>query len=548
MAFNATGFAHEFHMLAEISLNNTIIRVADEDISIHVSNATGYFFEGRVVGGGQIRRSLGNMLEGKEVLDTYPLSVDNSDLVPQDWIKNYDFRNKRTKIWVGAGKNLSDYEIKMDGRVVFPAGISWDERLATFTIADRRIRERRNLPPAGDIWHPTKNFFFQNMEAKSVGKFRPVVYGDWSTNAEGGNIIKVPTAAIDEISFNFQIAGHGLKQIERIFKNAVEFSLDDTSQILNYDETDATFQFHWLQLYDPQTEIVTANVQGHQTINGTLIENPIDVLKHIQTAYQGLTSTDLDVTAYHTASQILRNVKVRRFIDSTTNTEELISELLLESNVDLRFVGGKYSPKVRSLEPETETLPVFHDFDILTDAEDVAQFSVDRDQDRVFANSFRSQFQFDPTNALYRQEYSNQATATVAEVGEIEREMTFNWLYRKEDVRARVQQEIILFSEESDNVQFNAGPRMLKQNLADQIQLTFNIYEKKPLQIRQADVDLNNFSTRVRAYDIKDLQLGLWNESASSWSSELTYLGFWSDDSGFASPSDSSSFNVSRWA
>ena len=122
----------------------------------------------------------------------------------------------------------------------------------------------------------------------------------------------------------------------------------------------------------------------------------------------------------------------RSYVNERVSTEILVGELINESSLDMRFVGGKYSPKFRSLDLITERTQYF-DSDITIDRSETASFSVEHDPDRFYANKVTTKYNYDPTYGVYLGTYIRELTTEIANVSTvIERPMTFNWYYMKD--------------------------------------------------------------------------------------------------------------------
>ena len=552
MAYSASGKSGEYHMLVEFVLDSTTLRYADEDVSIQQSNATGFFYAGRILGGGMLVRDLGTFLEPHETIQNFDVGVDNSDGHAQGLINQHTFANRRVRIWLGEGIRKSQYSEVFTGFVAHPNGISWDEDAATFTVIDQRVRHRKLLP-AGRFITDT----YPNVEAKGKNQPIPIVYGDWGESAGSGNgSITIPVICTDMTTAQkrFKISAHGIKSLDRVLKNAVALSL--STQVNNICLSDGTFRIATAVSYSGTADTISVNCKGIQTINGTLIEKPMDVMRSIQTAWLGLTATDLNITAYHDAQNTsgTDDELVRRFINTELSSEQLAKELLNESQIDMRFAGGKYSPKYRTLDIDS-TRKDFRDFDIMLadETNEKADFAVQKDPSRFYANKVRSTFRYDPINAIYDGSYSRQITAAVASASAvIERQMEFNWYYRTTETELRVDRELATYTTEPVNITFRSGPRALMLNLADQIDVTYNIFDDAPMQIRRIETDLLTMTSRLSGYNLFMLGIGHWTAStAPTWNAaskaERDSQGFWCDANGYASASDSSSLLISKW-
>jgi len=543
MAFNASGKSGEFHYLAEMFLDGTTIYAADEDLSIQVSNTTGQFYEGRLPVQGTIRRSLGTFLEPKETVSSLDLVFDDRDGKIRGILTEYIVANRSVDVWVGEGTSKANYSLVFPGVVAHPSGVSWDDETATFTIIDKRVKVRKVLPLNK---YTTDNLPF--VEDRAINLSIPIVYGDFSSAAD--NQCQVRAWCIDTSAAKFQVADHGLLSIDRYLKNAIRLS---SSSIRNVSLSQGTFELTGVA-YDATNDIVSVNCQGLHTINNTLIETPIGCARHIYTAYMGLTGSDLNGTAFHEVDVETGSDKVRSVINADLSTETILGGLLSEAAIDMRFVGSQYSPKARNLDL-VSARQTFRESDIVigNDLQEKALFRVSRDPDRISANKVRTRYAYSAIDAQYLGSFTHQLTSAVENVSAVlERPIDFDWYYRDQDTQTRAQREVAMFSTEPTQIEMTVTSRAILGNLADQIDLVYNVFDGEVLQIRDMELDLAAMVVRIGALKFLDLGAGRWTlDTAPDWSSsnasDKSQSGYWLDANGYADPSDSTSRNISRW-
>jgi hypothetical protein len=541
MAFNASSSSGEYHYLVEFLLDSTTLCYAEEDLSIQISNATGHFYEGRLPESGTLSRGLGSFLEAKETIETFQVVLDNRDGAIEQHIQNFEFANRNVNIWLGEGVSKSNYSLVFPGFVAHPNGIGWDEDSATFTVVDRQLKDRKVLPAEK---YSTDDF--SNLSKGASGTSIPIVYGNFASSIGGG--VAVPAVCTDMSQANkpFKIAGHRVKGIDRVLKNGLVVNF------INVSLDNASFELNSLA-YSSTNDTVSANCQGMENANGTLIELPHRVLENIYTSYMGVTSTELNSTAFDRLDVNISE-SCRSVINSQLSTETITGELRNEASIDMRFVEGKYSPKFRSLDVDADRTNFFDVDIVLADVQrDKAEFSVTKDPNRVYANKISSRYNYDPVYSQYLGAYTKQLSTAVAAVSAtIERPMNFNWFYKKAETEARVDRELITFGTEPLNVNIALTSRGLLRNLADQIDLTYNVFDDRTFQIRAIETDLASMTTRIQATDVFLLGVGRWTlDTASGWASasktERDSEGFWSLDSGYVATGDNSSLNKSLW-
>ena len=540
MAFNATAKSSEYHYLVEFLLDSTTLRFADSDISIQHSNTTGYFYEGRLPESGTLSRSLSSFIEPKETLQSFDVKLDNTDEKIQEYIDSFTFANRNVNIWLGEGESKNDYSIVFPGFVAHPAGVEWDEDSAKITVIDRRLKDRRILPE--------KDFTaldFPNLQRNASGLSIPIIYGDYSSAA--ANAISVQAYCISTTAANarFKVAGHRINSLDRVLQNGLVTAYQNVSL------EDATFEL--VGSYNFTNDLITANVKGYETSNGTLIETPQDVLKNVLTVDLSVDVENLNLTAFDLLDSSVTE-PVRRVINVDTTSEVLISELINESAIELRFVDGKYSPVFRLITDKSSSFDVYDSDIVLEDVDrDKADIVFRRDTQRTFTNKIRASYNFDPVFGTYLGDYEKTVTASTEEVSStIERPMTFNWLYEKDTVEARVQRELIQYSNKPTEVEVTISHKGLQKNLADVFSLNYNIFDDIPFQIRGMETDLSSMTTRIYGFGLAELKVGLWTDDTvpsyvSASDAEIASSGWWSTDLGYIVSGNSTTLNQSLW-
>jgi hypothetical protein len=386
------------------------------------------------------------------------------------------------------------------------------------------------------------------VEDKSKFKPIPLIYGNWSSAIAGS--VSVPVACSNTSTLQFKAAHHRIKSIDRYLKNGARIS---PSNVKNVSLSAATFQLSSLA-YNATDDVISINCQGLMTINSSLIEKPSDILRSLLNSYIGLTATDLNVTAFNTMniSGTISEV-ARRWIGSEVSSETLVQELLADAQADLRFVRGKYAPKYRSLDLAANRTDI-RDVDIAIDEQsEKAEFSVEMDPLRLYANRIRGRYRFDPVNDRYDIKYVVNATGQQANVSSIvERPMDLNWYYVQGDAETRISRELMIFSKEPVNIQARLTNRAMLLNLADQIDITYDVFNDRTVQIRKLETDLAGMTTRISGFNLFMIGVGRWTaDSAPNWNAasmvQRQEQGFWSNAAGYASASDGTSYLASRW-
>lgn len=497
MPLDATGLSGYVNYLVEITLDSTVLRYGFEDASVLTKveeTWSGAFYEGRIKSASALSRDLGTFLESREQIGTLALELDNSDGSIGTKLYNATIANKAVDVYVGEGYWKDGYTKVYVGAIDFPGGVEWNDEKATINIVDKRVKHRRILPLSEQVY---KKENYPNIEKRALTEPIPIVYGNWASNAASG--CSVPCVCIDTTIPKFKIAGHGIKSIDRYIQNAAVVS---PSNIANVSLAAATFEFDGLT-YDATSDTVSVNCQGIQTVNGTLIESPGGIYRNILTAYLGLTTSDFFEIAFTQLESETSGLVCRRYIDTQTESDVLIQQLMNECEIDTRFQYGLYSPKYRSLTNLSAPKDI-HVGDILTEQNgEVADFTIQLDPDRLYTNKVAARYQYDPVDAQFLSATTiSNATAMTRDQGTYERQMDFMWMWDKADIEPRINREISLFSEQPVFIEAKLGRRAILLNPADQIEVTYGPFVNENFQIRRIDSDFQNLSCRITAYNI----------------------------------------------
>ena len=189
---------------------------------------------------------------------------------------------------------------------------------------------------------------------------------------------------------------------------------------------------------------------------------------------------------------------------SRPRDEDVLKSTIQEYNVQFKFDQGEFDNFVSNIRflndviiRELDKPQVMWLEDITTDK---AAISFQRDTERTFANKVKASYNFDSVFGYYLGDYEQTVTSSVAAVSSVvERPMSFNWLYEKDDVVARVQRELVQYSVEPTEVTATVSHKLLQRDLADVFLLDYNIFDNRAFQIRRLDsnkqenMDINKF-------------------------------------------------------
>jgi hypothetical protein len=563
MAFTASGASGEFHYLAEVYLDGTTLRYADEDLSIRLWPTAGAFYEGRLPQSAVLVRDLGSFLEPKEVVSTYNMVIDNADSQVSPLLSTYTWANRPVRVYIGEGRDKANYSEIYRGNVAFPNGITRDQKSVQVTVVDSRLRYRKYIPPMETRFYDSTadsrpGTPYPKIELRNKAKPIPIVFGNWSSAAGSGasipcicidtNVTAAPYTPASEVK-KFKIAGHRIKSIDKFLWNAVRLSYK--TDLVSYASNGVSLSAGTFYLsgipYNATTDTVAVNCKGLVTANVSLVEKPGETLRTLLTSYVGLSATDLNVTAFHTldTTSDLSDYKLRRYLNGEESSETVIQELLNECACDMRFVRGKYSPKVRTLTQDSERL-AFREDDIVVRSEDeeVGDYRVEYDPDRFYVNHLVVKYDYDPINDTYQGAVVARTQAEISDAtAAVQRVMNFKWLHSSGGAIDRTIREISLYCVEPAVIETTFTRRATLLDLGDQIDLTYDSYNAYPFQVRHTELDLGNMTMKVRAYDLWANVLGKWTaDSAPAWTIATVngrkISGFFTDAAGLADPGD----------
>lgn len=537
MAFDPFALSKRFLIEVELDAAFTL-RVAKDDITM----ADGGTYLGVVASVPTLSRSAGALLDPRIVLPAMTITLHNTrrhdEPRIQDYLDAYTWANKPVALYLGQGETFADYDLIWEGVVQFPGGIYYDEEVATITVVDARAADARTLPTR--IYTKT---LYPNMEDQYVNTPIPLVYGDWTSGA--GNGAKVPCVQIDSsvgTGGKFKVADHALKQIATVYKNGSSVSFTGNASL---------GEFTLNVTYTPGTDVITAHVQGATsdgTTGGTLLQTAPDVLDDLLTTWLAVPTGRIDSAAFTAwAGSLTTDDYVRRVINTETDSNQLIAELLREGWADLSIEAGKYFPRYRAVIP-SGTLPSYREPDLVgRSGSSIKEFSVERDPDLIYCNEVASLYGYDPVAAVFTSRYDTENTGEITTVGSRKRRtMEFYWLYKALGVSNRSDKELYTFSVQPEVVNITVGPPALIEGPADQFRLIYNKYPDAdggtPFQIRDIAINPDAMTARIRAWNMGLLSGATWTEDGSvTWltatSTQRNSKGFWSDDNGFADTS-----------
>lgn len=511
----------EFHVLAVIELTDLTLRYADTNMSM----SDGNFYEGRLEAG-NLSRAFSCWTEPKQRQSTLAITLKDHDRTVRAFLDSFAWGLRPVKVYVGKGRALEDYTLDFDGIVKFPGGISYDDRRVRIQLRDARDRDTVTLPSGKYL---TVNY--PNLEEESIGRVKPIVYGDWSDTA-------IPCVCTDTTVNEFTAADHAIKAIVQAYKNGAAVS--------HTNENLAAASFR-ISSYDPENDTVTVRLQGKPDGDGNLITHPVDILLDLQENYIGIDAADIDTEAYDDLKEEISGFAARRFIGWwTALSDTLIEEIAAECGFDIIVENGKYTVKSRIPSQAYETL--YDETNVMA-----GSMAVEFDPEGLYSNRMMGDYDFDPVNSTYRNRYQADNTVEQAAAGQvISRTMRFCWLYQDSDVETMVERTMLLFSHEVRVVRFEGLGEAILTQLADRVGFTFANFTGRPLLVREIGKDFKSRSCEIAGYDVLSFASpGYWTGDdapayADATAEQRKSQGFFTDDDGCAEPGNEAS-KVSHW-
>lgn len=542
MAFDPTGSNREYRYYFKIELTGLTLYYSDEYFVLSDGTAV----DGRITNVSPLTRRAGPILDPRVEPPRMQLDLDNGETTAgetriQDLFDLYTWALRPVTLYIGQGTTAGNFEAVFTGVVQFPAGITYNDEMATVRVVDARAADARTLP-AGTY---TKTLY-ANMEDLYVNTPIPLVYGDWLSSVAGGET--VPCVQIDSTAGTggkFKIASHALKQIEKVWLNGVDITGNCT-----LDAANGEFTISSTSTYTSGVDTVEANVQGATddgTTGGALLQSAPDVLQDLLETHLGVATANIDTTAFAAwEAELTANDYVRRVLNSELSSDTYIAELLSDGFADLTIEGGKYTPQYRVVAVGA-SLPSYRSEDILTQGDNVKSFEVSLDPEHLYVNDLVAQYRLKATTGGYAARYAAEDSGQIVDLGgRVRRSLTMNWLYLQTGAEARADKELYTFGQTPEVIEVELSPVASQFAPADQFRLVYSKYPETavggtPFQVRDVSLDPNTLAVRLTAWSMVRLTPHQWTgPSANNWedatAAEKLTQGFWTSEEGQAGP------------
>lgn len=497
MAFDLTSAVQSWTVLVEINLGGSTLRYADRNLSM----TNGNYYDGRVLDFPALTQQLGGILDPRFVLPSIRLTLDNADdAIRASFDANYGWAGKTVTVFIGQGNVYTSYQTRFVGQVVFPGGITWDEREVQLELSNSLVADLGNVP--NNKFFPSD---YPNVETKSAYQPIPLVYGSWQSGDGQGE--KVPCYCYDTTAGtggNFKISDRDLSAITTVFKNGVSVSFTVISL------ANATFTLD--VTYDPAADTIEAHCTG-LAVSGAGGSNTIaDFAYDLLTASYGaaLGVGRINAASFTAWRNGLGSGVGRRWIGKDVSIQSLLAELMIEGFADIIInVSDEYEIVERII--STASLPILRDFDLIPAQGGGRSFRVLRDPERTFANEVVAGYSLGADQAYHRIE-TTESTTSINNYGQRRRRrLPLNWTYNEVDAETRAARERIAFSTEIEMVELEVGPQGLGFRASDQFTLIYNKFALSgiagtPFLIREITQDYTRNSARILAWNISLLQ------------------------------------------
>lgn len=534
MAYDGTAYSARYNHRLKVTVGGNTYRWGDRTLSMDDDT----LWERRIVSAPPLTLSAGAVLSVRPVLPDFSVTLSNTDDVVRDLLDNNNGLADATFVYsIGQGTTEADYSVRFTGRLKFPGGARYDDRIAELAFVNAINADARPLPTS-KVFPST----YANAEDKSKYKVIPIVIGDWRTTAGGGE--KLPAYCIDTT----EGLGGRFKWSEGPVVGLEDVYVDDVSA--SYTADDANGEFVLDQAYDPATETVTVNGRGvtqDGTASGTLAETLPDIADYILQQQLGVSSGNIDSTSLTTWTQQLSATDVgRRWIGSEKSSNVLLAELANEGFCDwILDDDGKYAFPFRIASNPSSTT-IFRKPDILPRANGGLRVRVSRDPDEAYCNEVVADSRNVPTidvAGAVTTDYElsdevSDATA-ISNVGQRHRRrLKLNYLYQDGAATDRANRELLAFKNEPEFLDpVTLGPRALTLKPTDQFQLVYSKYEVlatlgTPFMVRRITPDFDSMEAVILAWNLDDLSPKRYQADGSSDENsatayDLAVMGFY---------------------
>ena len=515
------------------------------------------FYEPRILAIPEISQKKTDFFWGISIITDGSLSLDNRDGYFDNMYEKLAWDNKPITIYAG-GENLpySEYQ-KMFSGIISDKNLSVS--MFDFAFIDRKSEWETNIP---------LNSFNQTnypwLLDDNVGK--PIPLG-WGTIKRAPVVCTTEKYGTATGTHKFKIVDtslHSISSIDQVYVkgNKVNHSSGSISA--------ATFKLS-TSTYTPGDDVVVDYV-GYKS--GTVIENPITILKEIGTTLIGVTwgSTRWDTATINQAITDAEEFPIGLHIGERISANDIAGQIV-QSCLGTFYVNnsGQYAASIWST--DIPTAP--------TDISDVeiyegtlkARTKID-DIKKTVIVEWRKNWSEDKYSSLQK---TSETTEKIYGITNSKSVQTL--LSTSNGAQLYLDRLLLILEGATIVISFSSALQLALKNIGDRFQINFkrndgesNIswLDSRLLEIFEIKKNFSNGSIEITADDLKGIggDIGHWTSdtptfpstygggSAATWDKTWSvslkayakgHFGYWCDDNGFADPTDPDSKNISRW-
>lgn len=513
-------FVAEPIVIVEFGFDSTPKYISAKGLRFNTQN-----YEAKLLSIGSIRRAVQKNL-GLFEINSLEIVVDDTDRIFSSTPGSV--KNSIVTVRIGtAGLGLDSYMTIFKG---FIDDYTIQDFTVTYTVKEALINIS-DYPNTGFV--DVTNFPNAFNEHRNLPL--PVCYGEHSVTSDDDNRNRGawPTLYIDNTTNakKFLIACHAVKAINEVYCNRPSFG--STLLVLTTDYTvfpAGTINgqtMAWIQFTDAQFTSkvvdtggvvgqVVCNVQGKETNangTGTLMTNPVDVLKDFLTLYCG--QPEIDATTFAIARQTAAE---RYYVVSGGYTEKTLTANVI-SDIAKTFNLLIYGTRNNAVAVDLFSSSSLGSSVVIDEARDIIKgsWSIDHQnniegaQDATIINSAQYTYKYHRAQQKYFKSDTFNNSESVSNYGEKKVLLEMPWSADPTTVFDVISRIIFQFKDPSNQVNFTVGLKGLLLDIANNVAINHAngpagvAWNGQVCQIREQTFNLSNFLTTMRAIDIVEL-------------------------------------------
>ena len=463
--------SYEFHYTVDIELEGKTLRFADQ----------GLFTTGDIYYDGRARISnvdwkIPSPESQESVITSYVrIELDNHDGALTEDFTTREWAWKTVTVKLGQGSPFQAMGTIFEGLIRFPDGLQFTGNSIRITVTSKAYKSCFKKIPK----HTFENIYGSNAEERARKLFIPIVYGSWT----GGRLPAywVSASLAPRI---FKICEGPIKSIGTVYRNGEDVS----DQVGSKNPDQATFEF-WGS-YDETKDQLTVDVEGRKKIDGTLIENPADIIEDLLYNFAGY-----GLVADSNLNEIRSwTIQLRGYLDEPDTILHYILQVAADCNLDFFEQAGLFYLHHRN---DTTFERTFDKSDWEKNS-----YQSEYDPDRLYCNKLIVHYAWNPRDSKFESEYSNQNSGEVTVVGEVKKELKSHWHYIQTGATPFFDWKLNKYSGRISVFNPTILFRGLDLELGQNVKLTGANAEGKLLQIREFNLHLKK---------IPKVSMSLWH-------------------------------------